>query len=62
MIQFEHGTGWEADGRKGLGNHRRRAVVFYFWWGLPTPTKIQNPDLENQAQPVLRVFSVLFKF
>jgi hypothetical protein len=34
VIQSEHGTGWEADDRKGLGDHRHYAVVFYV---LATP-------------------------
>ena len=28
VIQCHHGTGWEADDRKGLGCHRLRAVAF----------------------------------
>ncbi len=28
VIQCHHGTGWEADDRKGLGRHRLRVVAF----------------------------------
>ena len=28
VIQCRHGTGWEADDRKGLGCHRFQAVAF----------------------------------
>lgn len=28
MIQYSHGTGWEADDRKGLGCHRGSLVAF----------------------------------